>query len=229
MKNIPIFTAVNGTASLILQEIPISGKAYVILRSVWTTAEALLEECRQFCRAAGAETVFVSYGTEPLPAAHAYDLIAMTCPKASLPQPRQTVELIPLTPENGGAYLEIYNRCFRQVPGAATYGQRDLRRLYGKDLAWLVRRQDAWAAVAEIGEEGLEAIGVLSPFRGLGFDLAATVLRLVPAEMLRLKVAGTNRRALELYARLGFSAERVVSRWWRLQESLCNGGTDVLY
>ena len=42
MKNIPIFTAVNGTASLILQEIPISGKAYVILRSVWTTAEALL-------------------------------------------------------------------------------------------------------------------------------------------------------------------------------------------
>ena len=28
MKNIPIFTAVNGTASLILQEIPISGKAF---------------------------------------------------------------------------------------------------------------------------------------------------------------------------------------------------------
>ncbi len=229
MKNIPIFTAVNGTASLILQEIPISGKSYVILRSVWTTAEALLGECFQFCRAAGAETVFASYGTEPLPAAPAYDLIAMTCPRADLPQPRQAVELIPLTPENGGAYLEVYNRCFRQVPGAATYGQRDLQRLYGKNLAWLVRRQDTWAAVAEIGEEGLEAIGVLPRFRGLGYDLAATVLRLVPADPLRLKVASTNQQALALYGRLGFAAERVVSRWWQVEESLCIDGMDMLY
>ena len=35
MQNIPIFTSVHGTATLILKEIPVSGLAYVLVRSVW--------------------------------------------------------------------------------------------------------------------------------------------------------------------------------------------------
>ena len=197
MKNIPVFTAVNGTASVILQEIPYSGKAYILIRSVWTTAAALLEECCQFCRMAGAEQVF-------------------TCEKAALPQPRRPVVLEPLTPENGGDYLAVYNRCFREVPGAATYGQRDLKRLYDTDCAFLVRQDGVCAAVAEICEEGLEGIAVLPEFRGLGYDLAAEVLQMVPSVTVRLKVASTNERAIALYERLGFVRETVVSRWWKI-------------
>lgn len=216
MKNIPVFTAVNGTASLILQEIPFSGKAYILIRSVWTTASALLEECCQFCRMAGAEQIFASWGTEDLPGTHSYDLIAMTCEKAALPAPRRLVTLEPLTPENGGDYLAVYNRCFREVPGAATYGQRDLKRLYDTDCAFLVRQDGSAAAVAEICEEGLEGIAVLPQFRGLGFDLAATVLQMVPSVTVRLKVASTNSRAIALYERLGFVRETIVSRWWKI-------------
>ena len=216
MKNIPVFTAVNGTASVILQEIPFSGKAYILIRSVWTTAAALLEECRQFCRMVGAEQIFASWGTEDLPGEHSYDLIAMTCEKAALPQPRRTVELEPLTPENGEEYLAVYNRCFREVPGAATYGQRDLKRLYDTDCAFLVRQNGVCIAVAEICEEGLEGIAVLPEFRGLGYDLAATVLQMVPSVTVRLKVAGTNERAIALYERLGFVREQIVSRWWKI-------------
>ena len=216
MKNIPVFTAVNGTASVILQEIPYSGKAYILIRSVWTTAAALLEECCQFCRMAGAEQVFASWGTEDLPGAHSYDLVAMTCEKAALPQPRRPVVLEPLTPENGGDYLAVYNRCFREVPGAATYGQRDLKRLYDTDCAFLVRQDGVCAAVAEICGEGLEGIAVLPEFRGLGYDLAAAVLQMVPSVTVRLKVASTNERAIALYERLGFVRETVVSRWWKI-------------
>ena len=216
MKNIPVFTAVNGTASVILQEIPYSGKAYILIRSVWTTAAALLEECCQFCRMVGAEQVFASWGTEDLPGAHSYDLVAMTCEKAALPQPRRPVVLEPLTPENGGDYLAVYNRCFREVPGAATYGQRDLKRLYDTDCAFLVRQDGVCAAVAEICEEGLEGIAVLPEYKGLGYELALAVLPMVPAAELRLKVASTNRRAVSLYERLGFVYSGTEKRWWRL-------------
>lgn len=215
MKNIPVFTAVNGIASLILQEIPHSGKAYILIRSVWTGAAALLEECRGFLRAAGAEEVYASWGVEDLPGEHAYDLIAMTCRKADLPGPQRDLDLEPLTRENGEAYLRIYNRCFQTVSGAATYGPRDLERLYGEDKAWLVKENGIYAAVAEISEEGLEGIAVLPEFRGLGYHLALAVLPMVPSLTLNLKVAGNNSRAIALYERLGFTPTHTVSRWFR--------------
>lgn len=216
MKNIPVFTATNGTASLIFQEIAVSGKAYVLIRAVWTTAAALLEECVQFCRAVGAETIYASWGVEELPGEHAYDLIAMSCPKAALPQPRQPLTPEPLTPDNGEDYLAVYNRCFRAVSGAATYGQKDLKRLYDRDTAWLVYRDGVCAAVAEISEEGLEGIAVLPEYAGLGFDLAATVLQMVPRTTVSLKVASDNPRARRLYDRLGFRETGLVSRWWKI-------------
>ena len=215
MKNIPVFTAANGVASLVLQEIQHSRKAYVLIRSVWTTAAALLEECVSFCRMVGAEEIYASWETAELPGKHAYDLIGMACQKADLPR-GNPVALAPLTPENGQDYLRIYNQCFRQVSGAATYGDRDLQRLYDTDTAWLAVVDGQYAAVAEISKEGLEGIGVLPEFRGLGYDLAIAVLQMVPALTVRLKVASTNEKALVLYTRLGFTEEKTVSRWWKV-------------
>ena len=216
MKNIPVFTASNGTASLVLREIPVSGKAYVLIRAVWTTVEALLDECVQFCRMVGAETIFASWETAELPGEHCYDLIAMSCLKAELPQPRQVLEPEPLTPENSEAYLQIYNGCFRSVSGAATYTLRDLKRLYDQDKAWLLRRDGVYAAIAEISEEGLESVAVLPKFRGLGFDLVATVTQMVPSLTVNLRVASDNDRAISLYRRMGFRETGLVSRWWKI-------------
>lgn len=216
MKNIPVFTAAAGVATLILAEIPHKQIAYILIRSVWTDAAALLEECSRFCRMAGAETVYASWEDRTLPGEPAYDMLSMTCRKADLPAPAAPVELVALTPENGPDYLSIYQQCFRSVPGAATYTHRDLARLYDTDMAWLARKDGCFAAIAEISREGLEGIGVLPEFRGLGFDLAAAVLRMVPSLTVSLKVASTNAPALRLYGRLGFTAGPVISRWFRV-------------
>lgn len=217
MKNIPMFTSSYGVATLILREIGWSGCAYVLVRSVWNdqTAE-LLEECRGFCRAVGAERIYAAWETHALPAQHAYDMIAMTCPKAALPEPRKPVELEQVTPETAADYLKIYNQCFHQVPGAASYDKKSLEPLYGEYLAWLARADGQYAAVAEISKEGLEGIAVLPEYRGLGYDLAAAVLRMVPNTSVKLKVASTNVRARRLYERLGFTEAGIVTRWYRL-------------
>ena len=216
MKNIPMFTSPYGIATLILREIPWSGSAYVLVRSVWNDqTAALLEECRGFCRAVGAKEIFAAYDTEELPAEPAYDMIRMTRPKAGLPVGKM-LELEPLTRENSGAYLEIYNRCFAAVPSAASYDRTSLEPLYGEDLAWLANVNGEYAGVAEISKEGLEGIAVLPAYRGLGYDLALAALRMVPSPVLCLKVASTNVRAIALYERLGFTPERVEKRWFRL-------------
>lgn len=217
MKNIPMFTSSYGVATLILREIGWSGHAYVLVRSVWNGRTAqLLEECRGFCRAVGAEEIYASWETNELPAEHAYDMIAMIRPKADLPEPAQSVELEQVTPETAEEYLRIYNRCFRDVPSAASYDRKSLEPLYGEDLAWLARVDGQFAGVAEISKEGLEGIAVLPEFRGLGRELALSVLPMVPSPTLRLKVASTNRRAMALYVRLGFVREKLERRWYRL-------------
>ena len=217
MKNIPMFTSSYGLATLILKEIAWNGRAYVLVRSVWNDqTAALLDECRSFCRAVGAEEIYASWDAEELPAEHAWDMIDMACPKSALPAPRQTVELEQATPETAEDYLRIYNQCFRDVPAAASYDRKSLEPLYGEEMIWLAKVHGQYAAVAEISKEGLEGIAVLPEFRGLGFDLAATVLRMVPSTEVRLKVASTNVRARRLYDRLGFAEVGISRRWYRL-------------
>ena len=217
MKNIPMFTSAYGLATLILKEIPWNGHAYILIRSVWNGQIAeLLEECRGFCRAVGAEEICASWETETLPAVHAFDMLEMTCPKAELPMPQRTVELEQVTPETAEDYLRIYNQCFRQVPAAASYDKKSLQPLYGEELAWLARVDGSFAAVAEISREGLEGVAVLPEFRGLGYDLLCTVLPMVPSLQVKLKVASTNSQAIRLYERLGFAETGVQRRWYRL-------------
>ncbi len=217
MKNIPVFTSSYGIATLILREIPWNGTAYVLIRSVWNDQKAaLLEECKSFCRAVGTERIYASWELEELPAEPAWEMRIMTRPKAGLPEPEQPLTLEPLTKENSGDYLRIYNACFREVPCAASYDRTSLEPLYGEDLAWLAKVEGVYAGVAEISKAGLEGIAVLPEYRGLGYELALAVLPMVPSTELRLKVASTNRRAISLYERLGFVCAETEKRWWRL-------------
>lgn len=217
MKNIPLFTSSYGLATLILREISWSGRAYVLVREIWNDAgAALLDECRSFCRAAGAAEVFAAWaeGNQALPAVHAYNMLEMSCAKAALPV--GSLPLEPLCPENAEAYLEIYQQCFRDVPSAASYDHKSLEPLYDEDLAWLVPVEGGYGAIAEISRAGLEGIAVLPEHRGLGYPLAATVLQMVPNSTVHLKVASTNHRALMLYRRLGFTESGLARPWYQL-------------
>lgn len=215
MKDIPIFTGAHGIATLVLKEIPWSGCGYVLVRSVWTDAAAFLEECLGFCRACGAQQVYASWEMAELPAPHAYDMVALQMKKSELPQ-GTPLDLQALTKENSEAFLQTYHACFQQVPNAASYGKKDVARLLGEETAYLVFRDGICAAIAELSREGLEAVGVLPQFRGMGYDLTRTVLEMVPSVTLKLKTASTNTRALQLYERLGFRRTGILSRWWKL-------------
>jgi len=218
MRNIPIFTAENGMASLILREIPYSGRAYILVRAVWNgRGAALLQECAAFCRAAGAEQVYASDEMQDLPAVPAYDMLQLVCPANTLPLAEHPAELVPVCAETAQTYQTIYNRCFRQLPGAAAYDQKAVQRLIDEHTGWLVRHYGEWAGVVETGHQTLEGIGILPEYRGLGYAAAVTALQPLRTAEIRLKVSDHNEKALRLYERLGFQREKTISRWWLVE------------
>lgn len=215
MKDIPVFTGTHGVATLVLKQVPWSGCAYVLVRSVWTDAAAFLQECLGFCRACGAERVYASWELEELPGEHAYDMLQMQMEKAALPQ-MDAVAVESVTRENADDFLTLFNHLFCPVPNAVAYTDKDLSRLAAEQTGFLVYQGGEPVALAEISKQALEAIAVAPRAKGLGYPLAVTVMEMVPSKTITLKVASTNEPALRLYARLGMKQTAVLSRWWKL-------------
>ena len=209
-----------GTASLILREIPHRGIAYIRLLTIRDLA-SLVAECASFCRGCGANTVFLTRGPEPLADyPHAYDTLHLHVQKKALLKPTFPFVLEPMTTDNDAIYQRIYNLCFLDVPGAATYDRAEIRRIYE-------HRQQAFLALdssgtpcgmGELHDNELAAIGLLPEYRGKGLsrDLALTLLALCPGPDITLITASSNGPALSLYDSLGFTVCGKVSMWYLL-------------
>ncbi len=219
MNNIPVFTAQGGTATLILREIPISGKAYVLLRTVLPgQAENLVTECASFCRMCGAEQIFAAWEDRELPfLSPAYDIYLLHVAKSALPEGRP-VNLTPMTPENDAIYQRIYNRCFFRVSHALSYDRGQIARIYREDQkAFLaLDADDKPYGIGELHGDELAAIAVLPKYRGMGTDLAVSLLQLCPGKDLSVTVASDNEAAMHLYEKLGFHLSGIESRWFRV-------------
>ena len=217
MKDIPIFTGENGVATLILREIPHQQRAYVMLRTVWRL-QPFLAECRDFCRMAGAESVYVT-GQEDLsglPFVHAME--RWSCSRSDLPPLVEPVDLTPLDDSNRETFRTLYNQLFAQIPNAATCTPQEVERIQREERAALAVVEGQIAGLAQWTDGRLEAIGVDSGFRGLGYRLALTVLHRMTTETMELQVSSANQRALALYQRLGFTKTETLSRWYDLTE-----------
>jgi ribosomal protein S18 acetylase RimI-like enzyme len=216
MNNIPVFTAAGGTATLILKEIPTRQTAYVLART-WPEGYLLplLQEAAAFCRAAGAREVLGTADAE-LPLPHVHDMVTMAVSLADLPAPAAPVELVTVDKTTAMEFRDVYNTCFQAVPNAAFYGIRDTERVVARERCFLAVRDGQTVGMGQLDGHELRAIGVLPPYRGLGTDLALTLLPLLPGPEATVLVSTANPRALALYQKLGFHQTAVVSRWYRL-------------
>ncbi len=219
MKNIPVYMARGGTASLVLREIPHRQTAYVRLMTV-TDLPGLLEECAGFCRSCGAEQIFVSRGTENLPLPHAHDMLLLHVKKEALPAAKTPVNLAPMNPDNDAIYQRIMNIGFRQVSGAATYERSDIQRIYRESQkAFLALTEDgAPFGIGEIHGSELAAVAVLPEYRGkgLGRELTLALSSECEGGEVELTAASDNEGALALYDSLGFTVKGKLSAWYVL-------------
>lgn len=209
MKDFPIFTTEFGVASLILKEVPYRQTAYIHIRDT-QEPEALLEECRSFCRICGAEHILAA--GHPILEEYPLHTAIWELRGTVAFQPETLPQLWPVTEKTVGRWRELYNQKMRAVPNAGTLETREEGRILESGGAYFVHENGTLLGIGWLAGNRVEVIASVLP--GAGERILCALQSLVPEELLTLEVASANEKALALYTRLGFLPVREISRWY---------------
>lgn len=209
MKDLPAFTTENGVASIVLQEIPYSKTAYVIIRDS-LMPEEFIKECGDFCRAAGAERVYAT-GHEKLKG-YPYHTAIWKMEGAKLPD--QGAVCVPVTEDTLAQWCEVYNRKMAAVPNAAYMGK------HKKDLiladGCFVYDNEVLLGIGMTSDGGIDAVASVIP--GGGERIVSALCQRIGKEKITLQVALENEKAIALYERMGFQKTEEISCWYKIFE-----------
>lgn len=211
MRNIPMFTTENGVASLTLEKIPYTGQAYVAIRDS-AEPHAFLQECVDFCRAAGADSVY-AMGCAVLTAYPLYTaIISMSRKRKELPE--SDAILVPVRIETLSSWRDIYNEKMRDIPNAAFLTIRDSERMLQEGNCYFVQRGEEILGIGVAGEGMIKAIASVIP--GGGKDTMLALCSALCTDTVSLEVASNNIPAIKLYERLDFVETETISRWYKI-------------
>lgn len=212
MRDFPLFTTEFGVASLTLKEIPYRKTAYIRIQDVQSGAlEPLIAECRDFCRAAGAERIYLrGYpGLEALP----LHTSVLEMRGTAWVDPQKLACLFPVTESTVTRWRQFYNERMAEVDNAGTLEAREESRIADSGGAYWIHDNGALLGIGWMEEERLLAVAAVP---GQGERVMHSLMSLVEGAQMVLEVADTNTRAVKLYERLGFLKTREISRWYCL-------------
>ena len=200
MKDIPLFTGSHGMATLILREIPYRGEAYVHLRTVFDSQEALIRECASFCRMVGAARTYVS-GKGDFTGYPVYaKLIERTILCRALPKTTATA----VSTDEADTWLRLYREKFKPVPAANSCPE--------PSGLYFIEQDGQRIGIGQI--EGSKLLSVAALQKGKGAECVCAMAALCMGESLTLLCAEENLPAMRLYDKLGFSRGNVQEVWY---------------
>ncbi len=212
MKDIPIFTTEYGAASLTLREIPYMQTAYIRILTA-SDPGRLLEECKGFCRAAGAQRIYgAGAGLEGYPV-HT-SILRMSIASEQLAN--TDAALFPVQEATLAAWLDIYRGKICHVPNAAWMTDEDGKKMLREGSGYFVHRQGKLLGIGKVGEGSIEFLASTAP--GAGEDVLKALSHALFTDTVTLEVASANNKALSLYTRLGFIPTRELTRWHTIWE-----------
>lgn len=209
MKDIPAFTTENGIASLVLRDIPFSKRAYVTVVSS-ENVEALAKEMIHFCKALGAQEVF-GYGDA---FAQLYPLtetiLLMEGPKAISDSTRLQLVL----DENAEEFCELYNKKMEHLKTACRMTPKEMARLIREEQVYFIFENGRMIGFGIVAGEKIRALASMEP--GAGDKIVYALGEKISGDLIRLEVALSNTKALQLYERMGFRRVDVLDRWYKI-------------
>ncbi len=209
MRDIPFFTTENGIASLILREIPTAQTAYIHIRST-ETPEALIAECSDFCRAAGAEKIYAT-GHPSLEKYPRYTTLLHL--RGTVTEVGETsLSLFPVTEKTWPDFCCIYNEKMAAVPTANQMRLLD-REKYEKS-AYFVHKNGVLYGIG-IAEND-EILAIASCQKGAGREVLSALCQVLTSEVVRLQVAQNNLPAMRLYEKCGFIRTGEGIPWYKI-------------
>lgn len=211
MKDFPVFTTEYGVASLTLREIPYREEAYIRIQAA-QEPKMLLEECKSFCRACGAESVYAA-GHDILESYPFHTAIWRMC-RLSEGLEESDAALWPVLPENAEQWRKLYNGRMKSVPNASFMTLADAEQMLQDGDGYFVHRGGELLGIGRASGEEIRAIVSAKP--GAGETVLKTLALLLSGDRIVLEVASENIPAVRLYRRLGFEAVCEISRWYQI-------------
>ena len=209
MKDIPFFDTQYGVAALVLKEIPYQQAAFITLLEAWEP-EALLAECKAFCRMCGAEKIYAT-GHLCLQSRPLYT--AMWELRRSAEGFADTdAALWPVQEENLEQWRSIYNVKVRRLPNAAWMDRRGGREMLAKGDGYFVHRGGEMLGIGRASGDVIDWVASVKP--GAGRDVVCALAHALWCDTVKLTVASVNEKALALYEALGFVRTKEISKWY---------------
>lgn len=211
MKDLPIFTSQFGVASLTLSQIPYTGDSYIRIQST-ADGGALLKECVDFCRAAGAKNVYATGHDVVAQYPYHTQIWRMRCQRRKIPN--TDAALIPVEADALEQWRCIYNDKMRHVPNASVLTLGDAKALPEVKTAYFIMREDQLLGIGMVGNGEIKAIASVVP--GSGKNLVAALNSALSGETVSVEVASENYAAVRLYEAMGFECEQIISQWHKI-------------
>ncbi len=211
MRDIPFFTTQCGIASLTLSQIPYTGDSYIRIQSA-SDGGILLRECADFCRAVGAENVYATGH----PAAAEYTLHTeiwkMSILRSKIPHTDAALHL--LDEQSADLWRDIYNEKMRTVPNAAVMTRSDAKKMLQSGSAYFVYSGDELLGIGTVAEDEIRVVAAVVPRSGT--VLVAALNTALTGDRAWVEVASENHAAINLYRRMGFTRDAVISQWYKI-------------
>ena len=212
MKDLPVFTTEHGAATLILKEIPYQETAYIILRDSLEPS-ALAKECAEFCRACGAEKIYVT-GHDTLSAYPFYTAMwEMTSLRENIPD--TDAALWPVQEKTLTQWQRIYNEKVKKVPNGAWMTNADAEKMLQDGDGYFIYRGETLLGIGRASSDRIDWVASLAP--GAGTDVVKALAHAATADRISLTVASVNQKAVTLYECLGFIKSAELSKWYQLR------------
>ena len=211
MKDFPMFTTEFGVASLILQEIPYRGEAFILIQDT-LQPEELLAECISFCRMCGAEKIYAR-GHEITEKYPLHCIVLEMRGQAKVDETK-VENLWPVTEENVGRWRELANEKMRPVDNSGTLTKRHEQDILSSGGAYFVHHEGELLGAGWL--VGNELLLVCAAKSGAGERVCHTLFSLIPGQEVKLDVVSTNIRAIRLYEKLGFIRTSELRQWHRV-------------
>jgi hypothetical protein len=209
LKDIPIFETEYGVASLTLRNIPWRQDAFIrILSSL--EPEGLIRECAGFCRACGAERIFVS--GDGVPKEFTLHATLLTMRRSSEQMEKSDAALFPVTEQTAEEFRSLYNTHMHKVPNAAFMSSEDAKEMLCKGDGYFVHRNGALLGLGRVSDGAIDVVIAVKP--GAGKDVVCALAELITEDTITMTVAAENLPAMRLYEKLGFIPVAEVSRWY---------------
>ncbi len=209
MRNLPFFTTQLGVASLTLCEIPYTQKAYIRIQDT-QHPKAFLQECIDFCKAAGAQWVYAAGHCVCEAYPEHTKILKMTAQRDQIGQTDAC--LFPVTESTLSKWVEIYNHKISAVPNGAWMTQQTAQKLLNDGNGYFVHRNGKLLGTGIADGDNISWVASLA--HNAGKDVVRALCNSLTADSVCLTVASENHKAVALYQQLGFLVTGVESVWY---------------